>query len=322
LKDKLGDRANASSEIEYRGAWGHLIGEEGKGVRTIIEMVQSTRLDCALGSAGTARRGLQIALNHANSRSSFGSQLIQQPLMRNLLSDLCIEAESQTCMAMFMARAFDNLYSSSDGSGGSSDSTEEQQRKEELFRVGVSVSKYFVTKRLPGFIYECMEVLGGNGYVEDFPIARLFRQSPLNSIWEGSGNVVALDIILRAHRSLPVLMDLVKSAKGRQLKPFDEYVDRLDGMVSQLIKDSQSSSSSTYHHQSARWMVDQLAVSLQAALLILYGDPVVAELYVRSRLPCPDHSLRGRGVNYGGTAVFEEEHCAHLIGRSMPVFMS
>ena len=212
--------------------------------------------------------------------------------------------------------------------------------------------------------------------MEDFPIARLFRQSPLNSIWEGSGNVIALDIITRAHRSLPVLMDLVRSAKGRQLKPFDEYVDRLDAMgeratyctclyyhhnhmlpthssihdafhtpmschastVSQLVNAPQSSINSTYNQQSARWMVDQLAVSLQAALLILHGDPVVAELYVRSRLPScppppppPDHhhhhgkgvpSTTIRGVTYGGTMVYEEQHCAHLIERSMPVFMT
>ena len=191
--------------------------------------------------------------------------------MRNLLVDLCIEAEGHTCTAMFMAKAADDYYSTSlsldhngSYSSSSSSSSSEGDQRRELFRVGVSVSKYFVTKRLPGFIYECMEVLGrwmdgwmgvkplvhtiiyhnynctwhpvtvgGNGYVEDFPMARLYRQSPLNAIWEGSSNVIALDI-LRAHRSLPVLMEVMRRAKGNHM-PFDVYVDRLDGMGKQPL---------------------------------------------------------------------------------------
>ena len=154
LKDKLADRANASSEVEYHDAWGMMIGEEGKGVKTIIEMVQATRLDCTLGSAGGARRALQVALNHAASRKAFGKTLIEQPLMQNVLTDLAVEAEAATWTAMRMAMAFDATYNNHPGLVQCSSAEEAQ----ELFRIGVTVSKYQVTKRLPQFTYECMEV--------------------------------------------------------------------------------------------------------------------------------------------------------------------
>jgi putative acyl-CoA dehydrogenase len=175
-------------------------------------MVQSTRLDCTLGSAGGARKALQLALNHASTRNAFGQTLIDQPLMRNLLTDLCVSAEAHTLTAMYMAVAFDKCYSSHpfspsnnnidciSNSGSHSINAHDMNANanadaQELFRIGVTVSKYFVTKALPHFSYECMEVFGGNGFVEDFPIAKLFRQSPLNAIWEGSGNVNYLSVI-------------------------------------------------------------------------------------------------------------------------------
>ena len=253
-------------------------------MKTIIEMVQSTRLDCALGSAGAARRALQLALNHAvssflvrleslppmfihtlilsyqNGRKAFGHKLIHQPLMRNLLADLCVESEAHTMNAMYMARAFDRYYTAS------SSPAEDIETEKELFRIGVSVSKYFVTKRLPGFVYECMEALGGNGYVEDFPMARLFRQSPLNAIWEGSGNVIALDI-LRGHAALPILLKDIQQVRGSDSR-LDAYVAQVEATVNVVRKDPLSLES----QRGARNLVDRLALALQASILVRHGD--------------------------------------------------
>lgn len=216
LKQKCGDRSNASSEVEYDGAWGLLLGEESRGVKTIIEMVNCTRMDCTLGAAGGSRKALMLALNHAASRNAFGASLNAHPLMQNVLTDLCVEAEAHTLTAFHMAQLFSDFESKVISGGSDCD------RAGELFRTAVSVAKYYVTKRQPNFVYECMEIMGGNGYVQDFQMESLFRQSPLNSIWEGSGNVMALDV-LRAYKSLPLLLDSIAEPKGVD-SSFDNYM--------------------------------------------------------------------------------------------------
>ena len=182
LKDKIGDRSNASSEVEYNDAYGFMIGEPGRGVPTIIEMVVHTRLDCTIGSAALMRHAAQQAAHHTSERKAFGAYLIDQPVMRSVLADLAVESEAAIATWVRMAQAFD---------AGASASQEEQ-----LFRrIATAVSKYWVCKRAPAMVFESLECFGGNGYVEEGPMARLFRQSPLNSIWEGSGNVISLDIV-------------------------------------------------------------------------------------------------------------------------------
>ena len=181
LKDKLGNRSNASSEIEYDDAVGWLIGEEGRGVRTIIEMVNNTRLDCALGSASGMRLGAVRAVHHANHRWVFGKALIDQPLMANVLADLVLESEAATTVALRLAAAGDHP-----------DDAQEQAFR----RLGLAVTKYWVCKRAPVHAAEALECFGGNGYVEESGMPRLYREAPLMSIWEGSGNVAALDALL------------------------------------------------------------------------------------------------------------------------------
>src|SRR3954449_13034116 len=193
LKDKLGNRSNASSEIEFDGAWTRLVGEEGAGVRTIIEMVNHTRLDCALGSAAGMRAALVEAIHHTSHRSAFGRTLIDQPLMRNVLADLCVESEAATIGALRLARAYD-------------DSLAGDAEAEAFKRIANPVLKYWICKRESPFTLECLECLGGNGYVQESGMPRLYRQAPLNSIWEGSGNVQCLDV-LRTMATTPHALD-------------------------------------------------------------------------------------------------------------------
>ena len=204
LKSKLGNKSNASAEIEMEGAHGWLINEEGRGVATIIEMVSHTRLDCALSSAGLMRQAITQALHHAQYRSAFKKHLIDHDLMRNVLCDLALESEAATVLTMRLARAYD---------AGAAD------RKEDLFRrIATAVAKYWICKRAPSHVYECLETLGGNGYVEESMMPRLYREAPVNSVWEGSGNVICLDV-LRALGNEPetatVLLDEIKQVAGQ-----------------------------------------------------------------------------------------------------------
>ena len=182
LKDKLGDHSNASSEVEYRSAVGYLCGKVGRGVNTIIDMVHHTRLDCGLGSAAAMDKALGIARNHAEQRVAFGGKLVDKPLMRHLLMDLELESKAATLLSLRMASSFDKPEEAAFG------------------RVGVPVMKFYLCKKQPAFVSECMEILGGNGYTEGWPMARMFRAGPLNSIWEGSGNVMALDVVRALRR--------------------------------------------------------------------------------------------------------------------------
>src|ERR1700736_2070018 len=202
LKDKLGNRSNASSEVEFIDAWAHLMGEEGRGIPTILEMGTYTRLDCAIGTAGMMRHAVVQAAHHAHHRKAFGALLIDQPLMQSVLADLAIESEAATVLAMRLARAFDSEIDSEIA----------------LRRALTSAAKFWVCKRGCELVAEAMEVLGGNGYTEDMPLARVAREMPVNSIWEGSGNIMCLDV-LRAFVKSPATRDVIlaelAAARGR-----------------------------------------------------------------------------------------------------------
>jgi len=263
LKDKLGNHANASSEVEYDGAIAWLVGEEGRGVPTIIEMVNLTRLDCTLGSATSMRTGLTRAIYHAQHRKAFGAYLIDQPLMRNVLADLAVEAEAATIVAMRMAGATDKALRGDD-------------REALLRRIGLAASKYWVCKRATPHAAEALECLGGNGYIEDSGMPRLYREAPLMGIWEGSGNVSALDT-LRAMATRPECIEVL----------FDEVADsagqdpRLGNHVGRLRADLANLETIAYR---GRKVAEDICLALQGSLLVRYGHPAVAEAFLTTRL--------------------------------------
>jgi putative acyl-CoA dehydrogenase len=266
LKDKLGNHANASSEVEYDGAIAWRVGEEGRGVPTIIEMVNLTRLDCTLGSATSMRTGLTRAVHHAQHRKAFGEYLIDQPLMRNVLADLAVEAEAATMLAMRMAGATDKAVHG-------------DERETLLRRIGLAAGKYWVCKRATPHAAETMECLGGNGYVEESGMPRLYREAPLMGIWEGSGNVSALDT-LRAMATRPecveVLFDELATAAGQDAR-YDAHVTALR----QTLGSADDVATIQYR---ARKVAEDIALALQGALLIRHGHPAVAEAFLASRL--------------------------------------
>ncbi|HYH52872.1 MAG TPA: acyl-CoA dehydrogenase family protein [Solirubrobacterales bacterium] len=264
LKDKLGNRSNASSEIEFDSASAWLVGEEGAGVRTIIEMVNHTRLDCVLGGTTGMRAGVAQAIHHASHRSVFGRELSEQPLMRNVLADLAVESEAATVSAMRLARAYDEAI------GG-------DEQAQQLKRIANAVLKYWICKRAPMHAGEALECLGGNGYVEESGMPRLFRESPLNSIWEGSGNVQCLDV-LRAVVKNPASVEAFANeiGEGAVLEP------RLDAFASGLREELMGDPETL--EVRARRVVEKMALALQASLLVRYGDEAVADAFCASRL--------------------------------------
>ena len=263
LKDKLGNRSNASSEVEFRGTWARLVGEEGRGVPTIIEMVNHTRLDCSLGAANSMRAGVANAINHTSQRSAFGKVLIEQPLMQNVLADLAVESEAATIGALRLARAYDQ-----DIAG--------DQQERAFKRVANAVLKYWTCKRAPVHAAEALECFGGNGFVEESGMPRLFRESPLNSIWEGSGNVQCLDVLrgmARSPESLEAFLAEVDEGAGADARVATaaqelrtEFAD-LEGIESR-----------------ARRVVERMALALQGSLLVRFGDEAVADAFCASRL--------------------------------------
>jgi putative acyl-CoA dehydrogenase len=264
LKDKLGNRSNASSEVEFRGAWARLIGEEGRGVPTIIEMVNHTRLDCVIGSTAGMRAGVAQATWHTAHRSAFGKVLDQQPLMQNVLADLCVESEAATVSALRLARAYDEVAAG-----------DEDARN--FRRLSNAVLKYWICKRGPVHAVEALECLGGNGYVEESGMPRLYRESPLSSIWEGSGNVQCLDVLramIRHPESLEAFANEV--GEGAAAEP------RLDDFGRKLRDDLSSDPESL--ESRARSLVERMALALQASLLVRFGDPAVADAFCASRL--------------------------------------
>lgn len=263
LKDKLGTRSLPSSEVEFRGVRGWLLGEEGRGVATIIRMVNHTRLDCLLGSATSLRRGTLEAIHHTRHRAAFGALLVDQPAMRNVLADLSIESEAATATALRVARGYDDPADA------------------EFRRFATAVMKYWVTKRAAAHAAEALECLGGNGFVEDSGLPLIYRDAPLNSIWEGSGNVVALDVlraILREPAGLEAFLTECDRAAGADAR-LDAHLQR----TRKRLAGAFAAGNGEAQFQ-ARALVEDLAVSLQASLLVRHAPPVVADAFCAARL--------------------------------------
>jgi putative acyl-CoA dehydrogenase len=262
LKDKLGDWSNASAEVEFEGAHALLVGEEGRGIPTIIEMVALTRLDCLTGSAGVMRQALVQALHHARHRRAFGRLLAEQPLMRNVLADLALESEAAVALAMRVARAVD--------------AAPRDPREAAFARLATAVGKYWVCKRCPPFVNEAQECLGGIGYVEENILPRLYRQAPLNSIWEGSGNVQCLDVLRALAKEAGVreaLFDELRAARGA-----DAALDREAAAIERELDDRDEQESRS------RRLVERIAVALQAAILSRAGNAAVSGAFCAARL--------------------------------------
>ncbi len=268
LKDKLGNRSNASSEMEFDGTLAQRLGDEGRGVRTIIEMVAATRLDCVLGSASLMRRALAEASWHASHRSAFGGRLVDKPLMQNVIADLAVESEAATALAMRLAAAVDRPGDIHEAA---------------LRRIALPLAKFWVCKRTPFMVAEALECLGGNGYVEESGLPLLFRESPLNSIWEGSGNVNALDVLRALTREPEVLeawineVGLARGADHRLDRAIDETLALLGDIAGLEV--------------GARRLAGQMAACLQGSLLVRFAPPEVADAFCASRL----------GTSYNGT---------------------
>jgi putative acyl-CoA dehydrogenase len=265
LKQKLGNRANASGEVEFSKAWAQLVGEEGRGVSTIIEMVNHTRLDCAIGAAAIMRQAVMQAIHHARHRRTFGKLLLDHPLMRNVLADLFLESEAATLLMVRLAAAFD--------------AREANPQERAFARIATAIAKYWLCKRACVQAGEALECLGGNGYVEETVMPRLYREAPLNSIWEGSGNVICLDILRALDREPAVLEALIHELE--QHKGADPRLDEFSqDAESQLTRANRSHDAEAQ----ARRLAEKLALALQAGLLIRHSSPEIAEAFLQSRL--------------------------------------
>ncbi len=292
LKRKMGNVSNASSETELRGALAWMVGEEGRGVRTIIEMVAMTRFDCMIGSTAGQRAAVAQALHHCSIRSAFGRVLNQQPLMQNVLADLVLEHEGSLALTMRLARALDHR-----------DDPQHGEHEDALVRLVTAVGKYWICKRTPQHAYEAMECIGGSGVMEDSPFPRLYREAPVNAIWEGSGNVQCLDV-LRAMQKSPEVVgaffaELAKARGGHAA---------LDAWVVALQNEFADRADLEYR---ARHVVDRMALAIQAALLVQHAPPAVADAFCASRLQGEGHRQYGtlpRGVD-----------CAAIVRRATPV---
>src|SRR5690625_3566983 len=311
LKDKLGNRSNASGEVEFSGTTGWLVGEEGRGVRTIIEMVARTRLDNVFGAAAGMRQALAEALWHARHRKVFGALLIEQPAMAGVLADLALESEAATATAMRLARAHDEDAPDTDAA---------------FRRLATAVSKCWVTKRGPEHAYEAMECLGGNGYVEDFPLARRYREQPVMAIWEGSGNVIALDVlralvrdpdsrdafdaeVSRAEGGHPLLdahLERTRALAGEMTRragaarghpALESHLERTRAFAGEMTRLAAAGAPAAQVR--ARALVEDLALALQASLLAREAPPAVASAFIESRLGTRGHmyGVLGEGAD-------------------------
>jgi putative acyl-CoA dehydrogenase len=284
LKDKLGNKANASSEVEFVGATAWLVGEEGRGVPQILAMGTLTRLDCALGTSGLMRQALSIALNHTSQRKAFGKLLIDQPLMKNVLADLALESEAATALALRLARSFDR---------------QAEPHEQVMNRLLTPVAKFWICKRGSHFAQEAMECLGGNGYVEEGGegiMARIYREMPLNSIWEGAGNIMALDLLraLRKADAAEALAHELAPARGMH-RALDHLADRLPIRVAEMATEME-----------ARRLAQDVALAVQAALLAQTAPPVVFGAFCDSRLDGQwGHSFGSLGAGTGFDAIIE-----------------
>ena len=262
IKDKLGNRSNASTEMELEDTWGVMIDEDGRGVRNIIDMVQGNRFYCCFSSAALMRQGLVQALHHTAHRVAFQKKLIDQPLMRNVLADLALEAEAALVLSLRLARAMDEAAVDESAAA--------------LARIGTAIGKYWVCKRAPGHLFEAMECHGGPGYIEESILPRLYREAPVNSIWEGSGNVMCLDVLramAREPAAVPALMAELELARGG-----NELLDAaIDGLADELARPEEA-------ELRARGLTEMMAVALQAALLVRHSPAAVADAFCASRL--------------------------------------
>ena len=287
LKDKLGNRSNASSEVEFAKAFAWRIGEEGRGVQTIIEMVQLTRLDCISASAGLMRMGLALAMHHARHRSAFQRKLVDQPAMRSTLADLALSLEGAAAIVLRLAQAFDRAG--------------EDASQAAYARLITPAVKFAVCKAAPGFLYETMECLGGNGYVEESPLPRLYREAPVNAIWEGSGNVMALDVLRAASRDSDaargVLAELSRETRG------------LPGVEASVLR-VETGLARSDAEVSARVVTQELATLASVAALAQCAPATIVEAFARTRL------LRSNALF--GTADLASE-CEELLERALPV---
>jgi putative acyl-CoA dehydrogenase len=265
LKDKCGNRSNASSEVEFRGVIAHLIGEPGHGIRTGLEMNHYTRLDFSVGSAGIMCHALSRSAHHATWRRAFQKALIDQPLMTNVIADLEVEVEAAAWLAFRFVHALD----------GAAESESERL----IGRIGAPIAKYWICKRTPMVVAEALECHGGNGFIEDHPMARLYREAPLNGVWEGTGNVVCLDVLRSIERfpgCVPALLDELRSAKGADPR-YDAFLADLERDIADILR----------NESQARRFVERIALALSASLLIRFGDDHVADAFVASRLTGP-----------------------------------
>jgi putative acyl-CoA dehydrogenase len=275
LKDKLGNRSNASSEVEFEGATAWLVGEEGRGVAVILEMVSYTRLDCVIGSAALMREALAQAIHHARHRAAFGQRLAAHALMKNVLADLALESEAATALALRLAHAYDSETAAEVG----------------LRRILTPAAKFWVCKRAAAFVQEAMEVLGGNGYVEESVLPRLYREAPVNSIWEGSGNVMCLDLLraLRHEGGATAALDLeLAPARGRD-PAFDAFALKLLADLPAAVADEAG----------ARRIAGRLVLAVQASLLLRHAPREVAAAFCASRLGGDDGRVFGALGNAG-----------------------
>ena len=272
LKDKLGDWSNASSEVEFENAWARRIGEEGRGIATILEMVMFTRLDCMLGSAGLMRMALAQAAHHVRHRRAFGKLLVEQPLMRNVLADLALESEAATAFALRVAGAVDR--------------SAHDPREAAFARIATAVGKFWICKRAPAFANEAQECLGGNGYVEESILPRLYRQAPLNSIWEGSGNVQCLDVLRALSREPETREALLAELHG---------VAGIDAAFDAALAAGEAALSAGTDEAGARAFVERLALLLQGAILLRARNPLARDW-------CASRLGGGRGASFGTLA--------------------
>ena len=272
LKDKLGNRSNASGEVEFDAALARLVGEEGRGVQTILEMVNHTRLDCVIGSSGMMRAALAQAAHHCAHRSAFGKRLADQPLMRRVLADLALESEAATVLMMRLARAYDSR--GRDGRAGAEAERAGGDDEAPFRRLATAVAKFWICKRAAPHVAEALECLGGNGYVEESGMPRIYREAPLNSIWEGSGNVICLDVLRALHKEPQARHALL--AELRLARGADRRLDAaLDEVETELARPDEAS---------ARRLVERLATTLQASLLVRHAPSAVADAFCATRL--------------------------------------
>ena len=263
IKDKLGNRSNASTEMELEDTWGVMVGEEGRGVRTIMDMVTGNRIYCAVSSAAMMRQALVQALHHTRHRTAFQKKLIDQPLMRNVLADLAVESEAAVALGLRIARAMDEAEAGNEAAGA-------------LARIGTAVAKYWVCKRAPAQIFEALECLGGPGYIEESILPRLYREAPVNSIWEGSGNVMCLDVLRAMFReadAIPAFLAEIEAARGGN--------PALDGAIDTLKAELNDPENLETR---ARAITEMLALTLQGAILVQHAPAAVADAFCASRL--------------------------------------